>query len=158
MLLTQFIFKTCRNFFFGSSHGHHKYSKNPPQQTATDSPSTSAEAEPSSSSQSQSPATTSPPTKHNSRLRRSLSMKKLRSSFRRKDHAHVPAASKPHQWQQDEKSVRAGSCNFAVKVCLIHWYFMLLGQIEFVLLCFWFAFVWNVLSAVCFSHDILSSQ
>ncbi|XP_071799363.1 uncharacterized protein [Asterias amurensis] len=104
-----------KNFFFGSSHGHHKYSKNPPQQTATDSPSTSAEAEPSSSSQSQSPATTSPPTKHNSRLRRSLSMKKLRSSFRRKDHAHVPAASKPHQWQQDEKSVRAGSCNFAVK-------------------------------------------
>ncbi|XP_033102751.1 protein numb homolog isoform X2 [Anneissia japonica] len=56
----------------------------------------------------------SSPPKRGGRLRRSLSMKKLRRSFRRKD-ARVPTASKPHQWQQDEKLVRAGSCNFSVK-------------------------------------------
>ncbi|XP_038071387.1 protein numb-like isoform X2 [Patiria miniata] len=100
-----------KSFFFGSSHGRHKYNKNPPPDTGPASPGPSAEANPSSST-SQSPASTP---KRNSRLRRSLSMKKLRSSFRRKEHAHVPAASKPHQWQQDEKLVRAGSCNFPVK-------------------------------------------
>ncbi|XP_072023904.1 uncharacterized protein [Amphiura filiformis] len=41
-------------------------------------------------------------------------MKKLRSSFRRKE-TYVPPASKPHQWQMDEKLVRAGTCVFAVK-------------------------------------------
>ncbi|XP_022099379.1 protein numb-like isoform X2 [Acanthaster planci] len=95
-----------KSFFFGPSHGRHKYNKNPPPDTGP--PGAAAEAHPSSSSSAQSP-------KRNSRLRRSLSMKKLRSSFRRKEHAHVPAASKPHQWQQDEKLVRAGSCNFSVK-------------------------------------------
>ena len=112
--LTQFHFPNCRNFFFGPSHGHHKYNKNPPPQDTTDAPvpPAGAEAQPSQSSSSPSSAP-----KRNSRLRRSLSMKKLRSSFRRKEHSHVPPASKPHQWQQDEKLVRAGSCNFAVKVC-----------------------------------------
>ncbi|XP_045117015.1 protein numb-like isoform X2 [Portunus trituberculatus] len=45
------------------------------------------------------------------RLRRSF-----RESFRKKkDHHHVTEASKPHQWQTDESSVRAGTCSFPVK-------------------------------------------
>ncbi|KAG8226532.1 hypothetical protein J437_LFUL006922 [Ladona fulva] len=44
------------------------------------------------------------------RLRRSL-----RDSFRRRKE-HVPESSKPHQWQADEAAVRAGTCNFHVKV------------------------------------------
>ncbi|KAG7163140.1 numb-like [Homarus americanus] len=45
------------------------------------------------------------------RLRRSF-----RESFRKKkDHHHVTEASKPHQWQTDEASVRAGTCSFPVK-------------------------------------------
>lgn len=43
------------------------------------------------------------------RLRRSF-----RESFRRRKD-HVPESSKPHQWQSDEASVRAGTCNFYVK-------------------------------------------
>ena len=46
------------------------------------------------------------------RLRRSF-----RESFRRRKD-HVPESSKPHQWQSDEAAVRAGTCNFYVKVCL----------------------------------------
>ncbi|KAK7078005.1 hypothetical protein SK128_023105, partial [Halocaridina rubra] len=46
------------------------------------------------------------------RLRRSF-----RESFRKKKdhHHHVTEASKPHQWQTDEASVRAGTCSFPVK-------------------------------------------
>ncbi|KAK7868977.1 hypothetical protein R5R35_013903 [Gryllus longicercus] len=43
------------------------------------------------------------------RLRRSF-----RDSFRRRKE-HVPESSKPHQWQADEASVRAGTCSFHVK-------------------------------------------
>lgn len=46
------------------------------------------------------------------RLRRSI-----RQSFRRrspKESSDDP--SKPHQWQKDEASVRAGTCSFTVKV------------------------------------------
>lgn len=72
-------------------------------------------------STSSSPASVASPTpsqapNRKSRLRRSLSMKRLRRSFRSKhETAYVPPASKPHQWQQDEKLVRAGTCNFTVK-------------------------------------------
>lgn len=44
------------------------------------------------------------------RLRRSF-----RESFRKKKDHHVTEASKPHQWQTDEASVRAGTCSFPVK-------------------------------------------
>ena len=44
------------------------------------------------------------------RLRRSF-----RESFRRKKKDHIPESSKPHQWEEDEKAVRAGDCSFAVK-------------------------------------------
>lgn len=43
------------------------------------------------------------------RLRRSF-----RDSFRRRKD-HLPESSKPHQWQSDEASVRAGTCYFYVK-------------------------------------------
>uniref|UniRef100_A0A146MB31 Protein numb n=1 Tax=Lygus hesperus TaxID=30085 RepID=A0A146MB31_LYGHE len=43
------------------------------------------------------------------RLRRSF-----RDSFRRRKE-HVPESSKPHLWQADEASVRAGTCTFHVK-------------------------------------------
>ena len=36
-------------------------------------------------------------------------------SFRKKKD-HVPEASKPHQWQEDEKKVREGTCSFQVRV------------------------------------------
>ncbi|XP_078515637.1 protein numb homolog isoform X4 [Lissotriton helveticus] len=42
-------------------------------------------------------------------------MNKLRQSFRRKKDAFVPEASRPHQWQTDEESVRTGKCSFPVK-------------------------------------------
>ncbi|XP_063296283.1 protein numb homolog isoform X3 [Pelobates fuscus] len=42
-------------------------------------------------------------------------MNKLRQSFRRKKDIYVPEASRPHQWQTDEESVRAGKCSFQVK-------------------------------------------
>ncbi|KAM4690773.1 protein numb homolog isoform 2-T3 [Rhinophrynus dorsalis] len=42
-------------------------------------------------------------------------MNKLRQSFRRKKDAYVPEASRPHQWQTDEESVRTGKCSFQVK-------------------------------------------
>ncbi|XP_069946664.1 protein numb [Cherax quadricarinatus] len=44
------------------------------------------------------------------RLRRSF-----RESFRKKKDHHVTESSKPHQWQTDEASVRAGTCSFPVK-------------------------------------------
>ncbi|KAI5752947.1 hypothetical protein M8J77_022180 [Diaphorina citri] len=44
------------------------------------------------------------------RLRRSF-----RDSFRRRKDQHMPESSKPHQWQSDEASVRAGTCYFHVK-------------------------------------------
>nr|DBA14301.1 TPA: hypothetical protein GDO54_005294 [Pyxicephalus adspersus] len=43
-------------------------------------------------------------------------MNKLRQSFRRKKDVYVPEASRPHQWQTDEESVRTGKCSFQVKV------------------------------------------
>lgn len=49
-------------------------------------------------------------------------MDRLRRSFRdsfRKRKEHVPESSKPHQWQADEAAVRAGTCNFHVKVCFL---------------------------------------
>ncbi|XP_077320700.1 protein numb homolog isoform X4 [Lithobates pipiens] len=42
-------------------------------------------------------------------------MNKLRQSFRRKKDVYVPEASRPHQWQTDEESVRIGKCSFQVK-------------------------------------------
>lgn len=42
-------------------------------------------------------------------------MNKLRQSFRRKKDVFVPEASRPHQWQTDEESVRTGKCSFPVK-------------------------------------------
>ncbi|KAM9293987.1 protein numb homolog [Gastrophryne carolinensis] len=42
-------------------------------------------------------------------------MNKLRQSFRRKKDVYVPEASRPHQWQTDEESVRTGKCSFQVK-------------------------------------------
>lgn len=44
------------------------------------------------------------------RLRRSF-----RESFRKKKDHHVTEASKPHQWQTDEATVKAGTCSFPVK-------------------------------------------
>lgn len=40
---------------------------------------------------------------------------KRRLSFRKKKD-HVPECSKPHQWQEDEKKVREGTCSFQVRV------------------------------------------
>ncbi|XP_040189523.1 protein numb homolog isoform X3 [Rana temporaria] len=42
-------------------------------------------------------------------------MNKLRQSFRRKKDVYVPEASRPHQWQTDEESVRIAKCSFQVK-------------------------------------------
>jgi len=39
---------------------------------------------------------------------------KRRLSFRKKKN-HVPECSKPHQWQEDEKKVRDGTCSFQVR-------------------------------------------
>lgn len=39
---------------------------------------------------------------------------KRRLSFRKKK-PHVPECSKPHQWQEDEKKVRDGTCSFQVR-------------------------------------------
>ncbi|XP_046337089.2 protein numb-like isoform X4 [Haliotis rufescens] len=39
---------------------------------------------------------------------------KRRLSFRKKKD-HVPECSKPHQWQEDEKKVRDGTCSFQVR-------------------------------------------
>jgi len=41
---------------------------------------------------------------------------KRRLSFRKKKKDKVPECSKPHQWQEDEKKVREGSCSFQVRV------------------------------------------
>lgn len=40
-----------------------------------------------------------------------------RLSFRKKKD-HVPECSKPHQWQEDEKKVREGTCSFQVRVSI----------------------------------------
>ena len=45
-------------------------------------------------------------------------MNRLRKSFRdsfRKKKDRVPESSKPHQWEDDERSVRVGDCSFPVK-------------------------------------------
>ncbi|XP_069765928.1 LOW QUALITY PROTEIN: numb-like protein [Narcine bancroftii] len=42
-------------------------------------------------------------------------MNKLRQSLRRKKQPYVPEASRPHQWQSDEESVRKGRCSFPVR-------------------------------------------
>lgn len=44
------------------------------------------------------------------RLRRSF-----RESFRLKKKDRLPESSQPHQWIDDEKSVRNGDCSFPVK-------------------------------------------
>ncbi|WAR18663.1 NUMB-like protein [Mya arenaria] len=40
---------------------------------------------------------------------------KRRLSFRKKKKDKVPECSKPHQWQEDEKKVRDGTCSFQVR-------------------------------------------
>eukprot|EP00057_Strongylocentrotus_purpuratus_P027151 XP_011681625.1 PREDICTED: protein numb isoform X2 [Strongylocentrotus purpuratus] len=95
-----------KKFFFGGSSSKHKRRNSADESTAG--PSTPSASSAASPSPSQGP-------QRKSRLRRSLSMKRLRRSFRSKDTSYVPPASKPHQWQQDEKLVRAGTCNFTVK-------------------------------------------
>lgn len=46
----------------------------------------------------------------------SLRMDKIKRTFSfRKKKDHVPESSKPHQWQEDEKKVRDGSCSFQVR-------------------------------------------
>ncbi|XP_072163829.1 protein numb-like [Diadema setosum] len=97
-----------KKFFFGgsSSKRNRRHSDSEPQAGPSSAP---TPASPAPSAPTQSP-------QRKSRLRRSLSMKRLRRSFRSKaDTSYVPPASKPHQWQQDEKLVRAGTCNFTVK-------------------------------------------
>jgi len=43
-------------------------------------------------------------------------MEKLKRSFSfRKKKDHVPECSKPHQWQEDERKVRDGTCSFQVR-------------------------------------------
>ncbi|XP_062919575.1 numb-like protein [Mobula hypostoma] len=42
-------------------------------------------------------------------------MNKLKQSLRRKKQPYVPEASRPHQWQSDEESVRKGKCSFPVR-------------------------------------------
>ncbi|KAK1154569.1 numb-like protein isoform X1 [Acipenser oxyrinchus oxyrinchus] len=42
-------------------------------------------------------------------------MNKLRQSLRRKKPCYVPEASRPHQWQSDEETVRKGKCSFPVR-------------------------------------------
>ena len=45
---------------------------------------------------------------------------KRRLSFRKKKKdVKVPECSKPHQWQEDEKKVREGSCSFQVRVGVV---------------------------------------
>ncbi|RXG73311.1 Protein numb [Armadillidium vulgare] len=41
--------------------------------------------------------------------------KSFRESFRKKKEVPIPESSKPHLWQSDESSVRAGTCSFLVK-------------------------------------------
>ena len=41
---------------------------------------------------------------------------KRRLSFRKKKKDKVPECSKPHQWQEDERKVREGTCSFQVRV------------------------------------------
>ena len=44
-------------------------------------------------------------------------MEKLKRSLSfRKKKEHVPECSKPHQWQEDERKVREGTCSFQVRV------------------------------------------
>lgn len=46
-----------------------------------------------------------------------MKMEKLKRSLSfRKKKDHVPECSKPHQWQEDEKKVRDGTCSFQVRV------------------------------------------
>ncbi|XP_055519483.1 numb-like protein [Leucoraja erinacea] len=47
---------------------------------------------------------------------RAATMNKLRQSLRRKKQPYVPEASRPHQWQSDEETVRKGKCSFPVRV------------------------------------------
>nr|CAB3264500.1 numb protein [Phallusia mammillata] len=42
-------------------------------------------------------------------------MRTIRKSFRRKKKPKVPESSRPHQWQQDEESVKGAKCSFHVK-------------------------------------------
>ncbi|XP_009857875.2 numb protein isoform X1 [Ciona intestinalis] len=42
-------------------------------------------------------------------------MRTLRQSFRRKKKPKIPESSKPHQWQQDEETVKSAKCSFHVK-------------------------------------------
>ena len=50
-------------------------------------------------------------------FRESRVMEKLKRSLSfRKKKDHVPECSKPHQWQEDERKVREGTCSFQVRV------------------------------------------
>jgi len=45
-------------------------------------------------------------------------MERLKRTFSmRKKHDTNIESNKPHQWQEDERKVREGSCSFQVKVC-----------------------------------------
>ncbi|KAH9509147.1 hypothetical protein Btru_049208 [Bulinus truncatus] len=48
------------------------------------------------------------------RYRNIMQSLRRRLSFRKKKD-HVPECSKPHQWQEDEKKVREGTCSFQVR-------------------------------------------
>ena len=58
------------------------------------------------------------------RYRNIMQSLKRRLSFRKKKD-HVPECSKPHQWQEDEKKVREGTCSFQVRVSADHFPFSL---------------------------------
>ena len=49
-----------------------------------------------------------------------LVMERFKRTFsvRKKREGHHTEANKPHQWQEDERKVREGTCSFQVKVCL----------------------------------------
>ncbi|XP_070179986.1 protein numb-like isoform X2 [Littorina saxatilis] len=57
---------------------------------------------------------TAPRSKRFPRYRNIMQSLKRRLSFRKKKD-HVPECSKPHQWQEDEKKVREGTCSFQVR-------------------------------------------
>ncbi|KAK2149170.1 hypothetical protein LSH36_463g01019 [Paralvinella palmiformis] len=48
-------------------------------------------------------------------------MERFKRSFSfRKKKDHVPESHKPHQWQEDERKVREGTCSFQVRIQKIH--------------------------------------
>ncbi|XP_064623572.1 protein numb-like isoform X4 [Lineus longissimus] len=56
------------------------------------------------------------PSKRGFKRSHSMRMEKFKRTFSfRKKKDHVPECSKPHQWQEDEKKVREGTCSFQVR-------------------------------------------